>query len=97
MCKRMLLVACLIFAGCTEQQRARRLGGTAHKSLPPCQKLVTITWKENDLWILTRPSRQGEPREDYQFSQDTPLGIFQGAVVVKETAGNSCPSWRTAQ
>lgn len=44
----LLIVASLAVFGCTQQQRAKNLGGTAVVELPPGQKLVVATWK-NDM------------------------------------------------
>jgi hypothetical protein len=58
------LIATLLLASCTAQQRARSYGGTLDINLPPSTKLVTATWKDTaDLWYLHRPMRTGEVPE----------------------------------
>lgn len=69
---------------CTEQERAKAWGGTANQDLPAGQKLVGMTWKESQLWILTRPMREGERPEEYQFYESSSWGLVEGRVVLKE-------------
>ena len=58
-----LAVAVLALVGCTQNERARSWGGKATYGLEPGKKLVTMTWKEDDLWFLQRPMREGEAPE----------------------------------
>lgn len=78
----------LTFA-CTEQQRARKLGGTYTVNLPACTKLVTATWKEADLWTLERRAHPGELPEELIFKEDSPFGLIEGTVVFREGAVDS--------
>lgn len=79
-----MLGLALLLAGCTENSRSRSLGGSATVDLPVRRKLVTATWKETSLWILTRPMREGEVAETYQFEERSALGLLEGTVILKE-------------
>lgn len=80
-----MAVAALGTTGCTEQQRARALGGNATVELKPGQKLVNATWKgESDLWLLTRQRRTGEAPERYVFEESSSWGVMEGRVVIIE-------------
>lgn len=70
--------------GCTTNQRAKTFGGTMTINLQPGQKLIVATWKEDDLWYLTRPMRDGETAETHQFHEDSSFGVMQGTVIFKE-------------
>lgn len=70
---------------CTEQQRAKKYGGTATENLPANQKLVTVTWKETNLWYLTRPMSATDVAETYEFKESSNFGILNGKVIIKET------------
>ena len=70
--------------GCTEKERAREWGGSSTVTLNAGQKLVVATWKETNLWILTRPMREGEVAETYKFFEDSSWGIMEGEVVIVE-------------
>lgn len=89
--KRLLIVAtlALTMVSCTEQERAKALGGTAVVELPAGEKLVNVTWKdESDLWYLTRKMSPSDSAEIYTFQQDKGqlLSITgNGTVIIKET------------
>ena len=73
------------FVACTDNSRAKKFGGTAVEQLPQGTKLVNITWKEPDsMWILTRPMREGEVAESYEFNESSGFGIIQGKVILQE-------------
>jgi hypothetical protein len=81
-----VLFALMLSLGCTEQQKVKKVGGTGTKTLPPGMKLVNVSWKENNMWILTRPMRPGEVPEEYKFSESSDYGILEGTMVIKEEA-----------
>jgi hypothetical protein len=80
----MLLVA-MLFSGCTQNYRAKELGGTATEVLEKGRKLVNVTWKDDNLWILTRPMATEDTVETYTFKESSSFGMFQGTVVIKES------------
>lgn len=76
----------LVLFACTENTRARRWGGNASIELPKGQKLLNVTWKDNNsLWYLVRPFKPGETPETYTFQESSSYGIFEGTVVLVET------------
>ena len=81
-----LLIAMLTatsLSGC--QLAARSFGGDVKIELEPGQKLEMITWKNNDLWILTRPMRVEEEAETHTFNQSSEFGVLEGTVTVIES------------
>lgn len=70
---------------CTEQEMAKEFGGKAEVKLPKGQKLVTVTWKEVNLWYLTRPMRATDTAETYVFREESNFGIWEGQVTITET------------
>lgn len=64
---------------------ARNYGGSATVSIPPGRKLVTATWKNDDLWYLTRPMNQGEVPEAYEFKESSSYGLVEGTVKFVES------------
>ena len=81
-----ILAAAAFQGGCTEQERAKSWGGTTQVDLPAGKKLVVATWKESNLWLLTRDMRALELAETYEFVEDSSWGVFEGKVVIRETA-----------
>lgn len=81
----LVAVMALALPGCTDNQRARALGGTATKKLPPNMKLVNVTWKNADMWVLYRPMYPGEKAETYSFQEESNWGVLEGTVNIVET------------
>lgn len=63
---------------------AKVVGGTGNIVLPPRTKLVLITWKGNDAWILTRPFRDGEKPETYTYQESSKWGVLEATIVIRE-------------
>lgn len=78
-----VIFAVFMLIGC-EQAVTKSLGGDMTMDLEPGEKLEMITWKEDDLWYLTRPMREGEKAETHVFKQSSVTGIFEGTVTIVE-------------
>ena len=74
----------LVLFGCTENQRAKSWGGDATLDLPKGEKLVNVTWKESQLWYLTRPMKSEEIAETYVFHESSNYGVMEGTVTITE-------------
>lgn len=74
-----------VMTGCTANQMAKSYGGTATISVPKGQKVVSATWKESNLWYLTRPMRQDEQPETLALRESSSFGMMQGVVVLQES------------
>jgi hypothetical protein len=59
-------------------------GGTINIDLPVGEKLAEVTWKDNNLWYLTRPMREGEEAETWTFQEKSNYGVMEGKVILKE-------------
>lgn len=80
-----ILIVMLLFSGCTQQQKAKNFGGTYEVNLSKGKKLVNITWKDNELWYLTRDMKPGEEAETYEFLEDSNYGVWEGKVIIHES------------
>lgn len=78
------LILILGLGSCTENQKAKAFGGTMKIVLPEGKKLVEATWKNEDLWYLTRDMREGEVPETYQFQENSSFGVWEGTVTFIE-------------
>ncbi len=75
-----------VFVGaCTENVRSRAFGGESSVDLPCGQKLFDVTWKESNLWYVTRPMRNDEQPETYKFSESSNFGVLEGTVTFNES------------
>lgn len=83
--KALLLIGILAFLpACTQNQRAKKWGGTATVTLPAGQKLVNVTWKTDQIWYLTRPMKEGEKPETLTFQEESSFGLIEGKVIFQE-------------
>jgi hypothetical protein len=80
-----LIIAGSMFIGCTDNIRSKAFGGTMTINLAPGQKLVNATWKDAELWYLTRPMRSGETPETFEFHEKSSLGMIEGNVIFQES------------
>ncbi len=70
---------------CTENSRVKNWGGTGTINLPKGRKLINITWKENEVWYLTRPMTESDSVETYQFTEESSWGAVEGTYNIIET------------
>jgi hypothetical protein len=79
-----LLLVWMAVSSCTSNERARKWGGSSTIDLLPGQKLVNVTWKEANLWILTRAAKPGERPETLVFTEDASWGVLNGKITFQE-------------
>lgn len=80
-----ILIIILVISLCGCQAAARNLGGDVTIELEPNQKLEMITWKNSDLWYLTRPMTANDVAETHVFQESSIFGIVEGTVTIIET------------
>jgi hypothetical protein len=79
------IVLALSLAACTENARVKSWGGDGTITLPAGRKLVNITWKETQIWYLTRPMNSTDVAETYQFHEESSFGVMEGTYTIIET------------
>ena len=79
-----LIVGLFVLCGCTEQIRAKSFGGNSTIILPLGQKVVNATWKDSNLWILTRQMGIHDEAWEYNLQEFSSWGLLQGAVKIIE-------------
>jgi hypothetical protein len=52
--------------------------------LPSGQKLVIVTWKDDNLWVLTKPMTEKDVAETYTFQEESSFGILEGTYIITE-------------
>jgi hypothetical protein len=80
-----LVAISLITSSCTENARVKTWGGEGTINLPKGRKLVTVTWKETQIWYLTRPMNSSDVAETYQFQEESSWGVVEGTYNIVET------------
>lgn len=78
--KKLLAVSVLALSlvGC-EQAITRNLGGSMSYDIPAGTELITITWKESNMWVLYYDQRTNA----CTFKESSLYGALEGSVVVK--------------
>lgn len=79
----LLVVMGFSLTGC--KSVAKKMGGTISIDVPKGQKVIEATWKDSDVWYLTRPMREDEKPEIFTLQEDSNFGIMEGKVIFKES------------
>ena len=80
-----MLFALVLITSCTENQRARSFGGTEKIDLPPGQRLINATWKEDDLWYLTDDMPKDYVPHARVFREKSSFGSMEGSIIFYES------------
>lgn len=80
-----LIIVVALQSGCTKNSRVKHWGGSAEYELEPGQKLEEVTWKDDNLWILTRPMTEDEVPVTWTFSEKSSLGLIEGTYYIIES------------
>jgi hypothetical protein len=75
----------IISVSCTENSRVKNFGGEGTINLPKGRKLVNVTWKENQIWYLTRPMGKNDSVETYKFQEESSWGVIEGTYNIIES------------
>jgi hypothetical protein len=75
----------IMVTSCTENERVKQWGGEGNIKLPKGRKLVNVTWKETQVWYLTRPMNSNDVAETYQFQEESSWGVMEGTYNIIET------------
>ena len=82
----LLLIFALVFvAGCTANVRAKHFGGDMTINVPPGNKIISATWKQDQLWYHYRPMHPGEVPEVTIFKERSSFGMLEGSVTFIES------------
>jgi hypothetical protein len=77
--KKYILFLPILFVACTDNARSRSWGGKETVILRENEVLVNATWKETNLWLLTKDTTTGE----MFFREKSSYGIFEGEIQFK--------------
>lgn len=74
-----LALGIVALTSCTENERARRFGGTEEVTLKPNEVVLNVTWKQNEMWICTKDTVSGV----VYFREKSAWGVMEGTVILK--------------
>jgi hypothetical protein len=75
----------VMVTSCTENSRVKTWGGEGTINLPKGRKLVNVTWKETEVWYLTKAMDSNDVAETYQFQEESSWGLVEGTYNIVET------------
>lgn len=81
----LIIVALICMCSCTEQIRTRQFGGKMEIRLPAGQELMEATWKDDDLFYLTRPMAPDYVPVTKTFQESSSWGVMESTVYFIET------------
>ena len=70
---------------CTENLRARQFGGTMTVDLPKGEKLLMVTWKEDNLFYLTEPMDSVYTPKTKTFKEKSSFSIMEATIIFRES------------
>lgn len=73
-----IISALAVLTACTKNERTRNFGGDETIKIAANEKLVNITWKENDIWIITQDTITG----NYYAKEKSAWGLLQGKITI---------------
>lgn len=79
-----LLLIAGVLTSCTENQMAKQFGGTMTVDLPPNTEFVNATWKNDELWYIYRPRKEGESIDVITMQENSNFGLVEGKVQFNE-------------
>jgi hypothetical protein len=74
----------IVLTSCTENSRVRNYGGEQTIMLPCNQKLVNVTWKLDNMWVLTKQMYEDDEVEEYTFTEKASWRLWEGKITIKE-------------
>jgi len=74
----MALMVAILLPSCTENQRAKRFGGKMEYQVPKGEEFVNATWKDNNLWVITKNQTTGT----FYMHEVSDYGVLEGTVVI---------------
>lgn len=75
----------LSLLSCTDNAMVKSYGGSAILNLSPNEKLINVTWKSDQLWLLTRPMKPTDTIETYSFKEKSSFGVMEGEYIINES------------
>ena len=80
-----LAVIALALSSCTENQRARTLGGTVTINVEKGKKVMMATWKKGDLFYMVEDMEPDYVPHNKELIESSNFGVIESKVVFKES------------
>lgn len=80
-----MIAILLALLACTDNQRAKVIGGTMEVKIPCDQVVFDVTWKGENLWYATQPAVPGWTPTTKNFIEYSSYGLIEGEVRLIES------------
>lgn len=74
-----VILAASMFSSCTANTRAKNWGGKETIEIKPNERVVNLTWKNDQLWILTEDT----VTHQLHFREKSAWGLIEGEINFK--------------
>ena len=81
----LIITISICLCSCTKQICTHTYGGDMTINLPAGQELMMVTWKDNDLFYLTRPMSPDYVPVTKVFHESSSYGVIESTVYFKES------------
>jgi len=81
----LLLLAIIFLATSCQNWRVKKAGGSMTIELKANEKLVNATWKDSNLWYLTKPMSKTDSAETSILREKSKHGLLEGQITFIET------------
>ena len=79
-----IAISVVFFESCTEQIRARSLGGNIDIDVPAGYKVTSATWKECELFYFIEPMEESYEPKEKMFIESSAYGVLETQITFKE-------------
>lgn len=81
-----VFTAAITLASCTDNARVKNWGGQAELEISKYQKFVNVTWKDEQLWVITKDRTFADTTYNtYRLQEHSSYGMMEGTYVIKES------------
>lgn len=81
-----VVIITIAFITCScDQTFTKYFGGTTTINLEPGEKLIEVTWKDDNIWYLVEPMSDEYTPTTKIFKESSRFGVLQGKIIFNET------------
>lgn len=79
------VISAFLISSCTQNELTKNFGGSMTVKLDKGKQLMNVTWKEDELWILTKQMDSTHTPTNYEFVENSSYGLLEGKVTITES------------
>lgn len=83
--KILFILSVLLMCSCTDNMMTRNWGGKTEMDAPKGQRVIMITFKGDDIWILTEPMDSDYVPKTKKFYESSSWNLYEGEITIRES------------